>query len=352
MISQNKAVSNPTPPEVISSWRDARLLVTDEFESPPVILKVEDSVVGTLGNFSASTGKAKSKKTFNVCAIVAAALTNGTVLNYSASLPPGKGVILYADTEQSDFHCKRVLSRILRLAGLSLDVHPSNLVFLCLRKFATKDRLKKIEEAIYEIDGLGLVIIVGIRDLAHDINSPGESTDLITKLMQWTDERKIHIHTVLHLNKGDDNTRGHLGTELNNKAETVLQITKDDLDKDISCVSSSHIRDRDFEPFAFRINSEALPEPAENYQPRQSTAKGFDYAEVSETKHREALELLFSEADRVSYSCLIGKLQTSYASICYSIGINKAKKLKTFLENKRMIIKEDKHYRYNPDFVY
>lgn len=353
MISQNKAVSDPAPPEVISSWRDARLLVADEFESPPVILKVEDSVVCTLGNFSASTGKAKSKKTFNVCAIVAAALTNGTVLNYSASLPPGKGVILYADTEQSDFHCKRVLSRILRLAGLSLDVHPGNLVFLCLRKFATKDRLKKIEEAIYEIEGIGLVIIDGIRDLAHDINSPGESTDLITKLMQWTDERKIHIHTVLHLNKGDDNTRGHLGTELNNKAETVLQITKDDFDKDISCVTSSHIRDRDFEPFAFRINTEALPEPVEDYQPRKSgTAKAFDYTEVSEAKHREALELLFSDAAQVSYSLLIEKLQSSYAATGHSFGINKAKELKTFLENKRMIIKEDKHYRYNPDFVY
>ena len=137
-------------------------------------------------------------------------MTGGTVLNYSASLPPEQRGILYVDTEQSKFHCKRMLSRTLRLAGLSAEVHPACLEFLCLRGFATKDRLKKIEEAIYDIDGLGLVVIDGIRDLAHDINSPGESTDLITKLMQWTDERKIHIHTVLHLNKGDDNTRGHL----------------------------------------------------------------------------------------------------------------------------------------------
>lgn len=339
--------------ETTASWRDARLLVTDVFEAPPVILRVGDSIVGTLGNFSASTGKAKSKKTFNVCAIVAAAMTGGTVLDYSASLPPEKRGILYVDTEQSKFHCKRVLSRILRLAGLSADVHPAGLEFLCLRGFATKDRLKKIEEAIYEIDGLGLVVIDGIRDLAHDINSPGESTDLITKLMQWTDERKIHIHTVLHLNKGDDNTRGHLGTELNNKAETVLQITKDDFDRDISSVAAMHIRDRDFEPFAFRINADALPELVEDYQPRQATAaKGFDYAEVSETKHREALELLFLEADRVSYSSLIGKLQSSYAAIGHSFGINKAKQLKVFLVNKRMILKEDKLYRYNPDFHY
>ena len=312
-----------------SSWRSARLFVTDEFTAPPVILRVDDSVIGTLGNFSASTGKAKSKKTFNVCAIVAAAMMGGTVLNYSASLPPE------------------------RLAGLPTDTHPPLLEFLCLRGYATKERLRKIEEAIYDLDDLGLVVIDGIRDLAHDINSPGEATDLITKLMQWTDERRIHIHTVLHLNKGDDNTRGHLGTELNNKAETVLQITKDDFDRDVSSVAAMHIRDRDFEPFAFRINADALPEPVKDYQFRPTTAaKSFDYAEVCEAKHREALELLFSEADRVSYSSLIGRLQSSYAAIGHSFGINKAKQLKVFLENKRMIVKEDKFYRYNPEFHY
>ena len=345
--------SDSVPAASSSSWQSARLLVTDEFAAPPVILRVGDSVIGTLGNFSASTGKAKSKKTFNVCAIVAAAMTGGTVLNYSASLPPRKRRILYVDTEQSRFHCKRVLCRILRLAGLPTDAHPPLLEFLCLRGYATKERLRKIEEAIYDLDNLGLVVIDGIRDLAHDINSPGEATDLITKLMQWTDERRIHIHTVLHLNKGDDNTRGHLGTELNNKAETVLQITKDDFDRDISSVAAMHIRDRDFEPFAFRINADALPELVEDYQTRQTTAaKSFDYAEVCEAKHREALELLFSEADRVSYSSLIGRLQSSYAAIGHSFGINKAKQLKVFLENKRMIVKEDKFYRYNPDFHY
>lgn len=106
----------------------------------------------------------------------------------------------------------------------------------------------------------------------------------------------IHIHTVLHLNKGDDNTRGHPCTELNNKAETVLQITKDGFDRDISSVAAMHIRDRDFEPFAFRINADALTEPVEDYRPRQTTAaESFDYAGVCEAEHREALELLFSE---------------------------------------------------------
>ena len=80
------------------------------------ILWIDNSTIATLGNFSASTGKAKSKKTFNVSAIVAASLAGKQVLNYRAHLPEGKRKILYVDTEQSRFHCHNVLERILRLA--------------------------------------------------------------------------------------------------------------------------------------------------------------------------------------------------------------------------------------------
>jgi hypothetical protein len=236
---------------------------------------------------------------------------------------------------------------------LPTDTQPEMLGFLSLRKYSPNVRLQIIEKAINSMDGLGLVIIDGVRDLAYDINSPSEATDLITKLMQWTDERQIHIHTVLHLNKGDDNTRGHLGTELNNKAETVLQISKDDLDKDVGVVFSTCIRDIDFEPFAFRINDKALPELVEDYQPKQTTSqKHFDYHEVPEAKHREALEILFTEIEQVSYKNLIPKLKESYAAVGFSFGDNKAKHLKIFLENKLMIVKDGKNYKFNPNFYY
>lgn len=340
--------------DITGLWYQSRLKITDEFASPPVILKIDDSIIGTLGNFSASTGKAKSKKTFNICAIVAAALNNGTVLNYNATLPEKKRKILYVDTEQSPFHCLRVLNRILLLAEFPIISHPESLEFLSLRRHAPNIRIKIIEEAIYKTECLGLVIIDGIRDLAYDINSPSEATDLITKLMQWTDERQIHIHTVLHLNKGDDNTRGHIGTELNNKAETVLQVTKDDIDKDISIVTSMFIRDMDFEPFAFRINESSLPELIEDYEPQQPMKKkGFDYKEVSEVKHREALESVFSIGNSLSYGILIERLRSCYRAVGCECGVNKIKDLKKFLVYKRMLIQgEDKRYCYNRDLHY
>ena len=76
----------------------------------------------------------------------------------------------------------------------------------------------------------------------HDINSSTEATKLVGDLMQWTGEQNIHIQTVLHLNKGDDNARGHIGTELNNKAESVLLIARDNADADRSIVSPAFAR--------------------------------------------------------------------------------------------------------------
>ena len=104
--------------QAIILWQASRLSLSKIYEKAPEILKVQGSVIGTLGNFSASIGKAKSKKTFNVSAIVAASLKNGTVLRYVAELPENKRKVLYVDTEQSHYHCLKVMKRILRLAGL------------------------------------------------------------------------------------------------------------------------------------------------------------------------------------------------------------------------------------------
>ena len=51
--------------QAIILWQASRLSLSKIYEKAPEILKVQGSVIGTLGNFSASIGKAKSKKTFN-----------------------------------------------------------------------------------------------------------------------------------------------------------------------------------------------------------------------------------------------------------------------------------------------
>ena len=82
LMDYMKEIKEISAEQAIILWQASRLSLSKIYEKAPEILKVQGSVIGTLGNFSASIGKAKSKKTFNVSAIVAAALKNGTVLRY------------------------------------------------------------------------------------------------------------------------------------------------------------------------------------------------------------------------------------------------------------------------------
>ena len=210
-------------------------------------------------------------------------------------------------------------------------------MMLILRKYSPEVRLSIAEQAIGMIPDLGLVIIDGIRDFVYDINSPGESTDVISKLMRWTDDRQIHIHTILHQNKNDEHARGHIGTELNNKAGTIMQIEPDKDNKSISVVEALHIRDSEFESHAFRINNECLPDP---------------YKEIPEDTHRSALNAAFEDGNICSYDSYLERLKEGYGRQGIKLGHNKAVKLATFLSNKRMVVKEDKKYKFNRDFYY
>ena len=348
----------PTDEELTAYMEKSAVSANGAYEQSPVVLMVDDAAIGTLGNFSASIGKAKSKKTFNVTAIAASALKNGTVLKYRSSFPEDKRTVLYIDTEQGRHHCQKVLKRILRLAGLPEDKNPDNLIMLALRKYAPPIRLAIVEQAIGTIPDLGLVIIDGIRDFLYDINSPSEATDIISRFMQWTDDRQIHIHTILHQNKNDENARGHIGTELNNKAETVMQVEVDKMDRTVSVVEAIHIRDRAFEPFAFRINDEVLPELLDSYQPQEKkigrpVKEPFDpYKEIPENVHRAALDAAFANGTIGNYGDYLERLKEEYGLQGVKLGHNKAVKVATFLGNKRMVIKEGKEYKINPECHY
>lgn len=327
---------------VLEELLRASLIKADDiYTVPPQIIWVDNSTIATLGNFSASTGKAKSKKTFNVSALVAASLANGKVLQYRAKLPEGKRKILYVDTEQSRFHCHNVMQRILRLAGLPDNMDCDNLVFFGLREYSPNLRLRLIEYALQKNEGYGLVIIDGIRDLMLDINNPGESVSVINKLMQWSSRYDLHIHCVLHLNKGDDNVRGHIGTELSNKAETVLVISKSNTVANVSEVRPLNIRDKEFKPFAFRINQDGLPEDANGYdidatQTRPVKIKSTD---ITDEQHKEALTVAFGNSIISGYENTITMLAKGYATIGFTRGRTVMSKLLTYLLRNRYIVK-------------
>ena len=345
--------------ELESYLSKGEIKATDKVTIPPKILFVGDCTIATFGNFSASTGKAKSKKTFNISAMVAAAVTNTTVLNYRACLPEGKRKILYFDTEQSKYHCHNVLERIYKLSGLSVKKDDPRLLFWGLREYTPKLRIALIDYALRKHQEVGLVIIDGLRDLMYDINNGKEATDVMTVLMAWTSVYDLHIHTVLHLNKNDNNPRGHIGTELENKAETVLIISKNLQNNSISEVRPMHMRDKEFSTFAFHIDDNKLPVLDNGISVTVVKRREKSLVSLDNEVHQEILSKAFKKNSPTRYSDLVEMVSRAYEDAGYKRGTNGIKDLLKLLSGKGIIVKQGDTYIYksegftkpNPDVI-
>lgn len=335
--------------ELESYLSKGEIKATDKVTIPPKILFVGDCTIATFGNFSASTGKAKSKKTFNISAMVAAAVTNTTVLNYRACLPEGKRKILYFDTEQSKYHCHNVLERIYKLSGLSVKKDDPRLLFWGLREYTPKLRIALIDYALRKHQEVGLVIIDGLRDLMYDINNGKEATDVMTVLMAWTSVYDLHIHTVLHLNKNDNNPRGHIGTELENKAETVLIISKNLQNNSISEVRPMHMRDKEFSTFAFHIDDNMLPVLDNGISVTVVKRREKSLVSLDNEVHQEILSKAFKNNSPTRYSDLVEMVSRAYEDAGYKRGTNGIKDLLKLLSGKGIIVKQDDAYIYKSE---
>lgn len=203
---------------------------TEEIKNPPSVLDLvvglERYTLATAGNIALVQGKAKSRKSYFVSALAAAAIREG----YSESLIKSglvTGRVLYFDTEQGDYHAQKVNQRILHLAGIPKEIGQQKLQYFALRRADTNaDRLSIIEYALKKIEGVSLCIIDGIVDVANGVNEEPEAIALVSKLMKISADKKLHLITVLHENKNDRGAKGHLGSYLVQKAETVYGVSK------------------------------------------------------------------------------------------------------------------------------
>ena len=292
-----------------------------------------EAILGTLGDFGLIIGKAKSRKSFFISIAVSTALGNDAILNrFKSYLPPDKNEVIYFDTEQSKYYVQKAVKRICTQVD---QPEPKNLHAFYLRSLNPAERLQFIETEIYSNDKIGFVVIDGIKDLVTSINDESEATMITSKLLKWTEERNIYLLTVLHQNKSDNNARGHIGTELINKAQTVLSVTKAENDNEISIVEPLQCRDIEPEVFAFEINEFGIPTIAENFEIRTETNKNkFDVINLEDFKKYQLLTEVFSKGESFSYGKLVEQLQIAYKNqFKNSIGINRTKLLITDCSN-------------------
>lgn len=339
-----------TKPHELEILNSLRVSPTDEIQPPQKAweqIGANNVILGTLGNFSLIIGKAKSRKSFFINIAVSTVISSDCILNqFRGALPNEQRKVLYFDTEQSRYHVQLALKRVCKQININ---EPKDLEVYGLRSLKPSERLKIIEYAVYNTPNLGFVIIDGIKDLINSINDESEATMIASKLLKWTEEKNIHIITVLHQNKSDNNARGHIGTELINKAETVLSVTKSEQDKEISIVEAQQCRNREPEPFAFEINEDGLPVIVEDFEIRTETSKSkFDITDLEDFKKYQLLTEVFSKGDNYTYSELRIQLQLAYKKqFNKKLGDNRAKELITDCKNNDWLLQEKPKAPYN-----
>ena len=250
--------------------------LNEEYIEPKPIIELDGAVIASEGNISAVVGEAKSKKTFLCTAIVGDLIR---LLRKESRFGVTKRLcnVLWIDTEQSEIHVRRVVERLLTLTESPCEKDHPLLKTLKLRELCPLDRKDILLKSI-EAYKPKLIVLDGISDLQHNTNDLEESEAIVTTLMALSTVYECHIMCVLHTNPGSDKARGHTGSALQRKAETVLYVRKVG---DVSVVEPQFCRNEPFERFAFRINDEGLPEPCDlPSEAAQSTVEGNDVVRV------------------------------------------------------------------------
>lgn len=285
-----------------------------EVPKPEIVFGINGIPVFTKKSISVLIGRAKSGKT--------------TVTSWIVSQSIQRNIkVLWLDTEQGLYYGSRTQHWILSMSGLASS---PNLQFYDLKIFNPTKRAEMIEEII-KMFTPDLVIVDGIRDLVFDINNPEEATLRTGDLMRWAELYDVHILSILHQNKGNDHARGHLGTEMINKSESVIKVEQNE-DKLIVC-SPEYTRSAPFVPFAFDRDEHGMPVLVEGFSGAIATSGGGSKAKqvVDPTDpswneaHTRIVDFVFSNNEYLKYSELIDFIWNYFQKNGGSVGKSKAR---------------------------
>jgi len=223
--------------EALANYRALLAARAFDFDTSPLrpepVLKLGGKTISTPGNLTAVQALAKAGKTAVVGGILAAVMagndTGCDTLGFS-SLNLDCKALLHFDTEQSRFDHHQLIRRSIKRARVGRT--PPWFSSHCLADLDEEERVMCIEVALADAaeahGGVLMVVIDGVADLCMDPNDSREAFGLVRRLHAKAIELDCAIITVLHENPGSvsGKMRGHLGSQLERKAETALRLQK------------------------------------------------------------------------------------------------------------------------------
>jgi hypothetical protein len=240
------------------------------FDNPPPaepwLLSISGVEMCHPGNVTTIEALQKAGKTAFVCAAHASILAGGRAhLAWTSDGNPDGKAVLHFDTEQSRGHSDEAARRSLNRAEVT-GPPPCWFKSWALRMLSVPELNSALEATMAhfsaEFGGIHSVWLDGGADFVKSVNEEETAVALVGKLGRLASQYHCTIVVVIHQNPGQHGeggkSRGHLGSELYRKSETILRLHKDD--NEITTVTSIYTRGAPLDrsnPVMFQFSQEA-----------------------------------------------------------------------------------------------
>jgi hypothetical protein len=205
-------------------------------KNPPSPARSIYSLVGidisTSGNLTTINAIPKAGKTATIMAMMAATMQpvkDADLLEFRSSNAK-KLAVIHFDCEQSPHDHWEQIDKARKRAGV--EEPPNWLQSYCLTGLPHADVWPEIKkaccQAVKDHNGIHSIFFDGVADLVGNVNDPIECNAKVLELHTMAIKYDCAIILVIHFNPGTEKSRGHLGSQLERKAETNLRLEKRD----------------------------------------------------------------------------------------------------------------------------
>jgi len=200
--------------------------------SQPILWQKENPVFfpKTINVIQGKAGVHKSRLAETICAsLLKTPESNRDLLHFKTNILT-RYAVCYVDTERNlSDQLPYSLQQIQLKAGYPIEDHPYGFDYISLLEFGREDRFDMLNiylEHIRKQFPMHIFIVLDvITDCVFNFNDTKDSMKLIDMMNQSINRYNVTFLCLIHENPGSaDKARGHLGTEILNKASTVMQI--------------------------------------------------------------------------------------------------------------------------------
>jgi len=236
-LSRSPSVNLESPQIKLSRLLESQKKIKENKGKPinfsqPILWQKENPVFfpKTINVIQGKAGVHKSRLAETICAaLLKTPESNRDLLHFKTNILT-RYAVCYVDTERNlSDQLPYSLQQIQLKAGYPIEDHPYGFDYISLLEFGREERFDMLNiylEHIRKQFPMHIFIVLDvITDCVFNFNDTKDSMKLIDMMNQSINRYDVTFICLIHENPGStDKARGHLGTEILNKASTVIQI--------------------------------------------------------------------------------------------------------------------------------